>query len=42
VPVFAEWIRKGETAPLIFSEAEWQASADVFPIEIEDMRDAHR
>ncbi|MBI4500401.1 MAG: hypothetical protein HY700_04500 [Gemmatimonadetes bacterium] len=38
----AEWTRKGETAPLIFSDEEWRASADVFPLEIEDMRDAHR
>ena len=28
--------------PLIFGEAEWRGSADVFPIEIEDMREAHR
>jgi hypothetical protein len=41
-PVLAEWIGGGETAPLIFSEDEWRSSADVFPIEIEDMRDAHR
>src|SRR5262245_46721324 len=41
-PVLAEWIGGGETAPLIFSQDEWRASADVFPLEIEDMRDAHR
>jgi predicted nucleotidyltransferase len=41
-PVVAEWVKGGEPAPLIFAEAEWRASADVFPIEIEDMRDAHR
>lgn len=35
------WVR-GEPAPLIFSETGWRASTDVFPIEIEDMRDAHR
>jgi hypothetical protein len=40
--VLADWTKSGEPAPLIFSEAEWAASADVFPIEIEDMRHAHR
>ena len=40
--VFADWTRKGEAAPLIFSEDEWRSSADVFPLEIEDMREAHR
>jgi predicted nucleotidyltransferase len=37
----AEWARS-QPAPLIFSAAEWAHSADVFPLEIEDMRDAHR
>ena len=41
-PALSEWTRGGETPPLIFSEEEWRASADVFPIEVEDMRDAHR
>jgi len=41
-PVVAEWAKGGEPPPLIFSEAEWRASTDVFPIEIEDMREAHR
>ncbi len=41
-PVVAEWTKAGQPPPLIFSEAEWRASTDVFPIEIEDMRDAHR
>jgi predicted nucleotidyltransferase len=41
-PIVAEWARGGQPPPLIFSEAEWRASTDVFPIEIEDMRDAHR
>jgi predicted nucleotidyltransferase len=40
--VLADWTKAGEPAPLIFSEAEWRASADVFPIEVEDMREAHR
>ncbi|HXY69105.1 MAG TPA: nucleotidyltransferase domain-containing protein [Gemmatimonadales bacterium] len=41
-PVVAEWARGGQPPPLIFAEAEWAASTDVFPIELEDMRDAHR
>ncbi len=41
-PLLAEWAKAGEPAPLVFAEAEWRASADVFPIEIEDMREAHR
>jgi predicted nucleotidyltransferase len=41
-PIVAEWVKGGQPAPLIFAEAEWRASADVFPIEIEDMREAHR
>jgi predicted nucleotidyltransferase len=38
----ADWTKAGEPAPLVFSESEWRASADVFPIEVEDMREAHR
>jgi predicted nucleotidyltransferase len=38
----ADWVKAGEPPPLVFSDAEWRASADVFPIEIEDMREAHR
>ena len=41
-PLLAEWAKAGEPAPLLFAESEWRASADVFPIEIEDMREAHR
>jgi len=41
-PVLADWTKAGEPPPLVFSQAEWRASADVFPIEIEDMREAHR
>ncbi len=36
------WVASGQPAPLIFSERGWRAATDVFPIEIEDMRDAHR
>lgn len=37
----AGWTRKGHPPPLIFSERGWRASTDVFPIELEDMREAH-
>jgi hypothetical protein len=38
----AGWVRADYAPPLVFDEAEWRGSADVFPIEIEDMREAHR
>jgi len=38
----AEWTKRGQPPPLVFSEDGWKASTDVFPIEIEDMREAHR
>jgi hypothetical protein len=38
----AAWTRKGNPPPLVFAHAGWKASADVFPIEVEDMREAHR
>ncbi len=38
----ADWVKKGNPPPLVFAEDGWQASTDVFPIEIEDMREAHR
>jgi hypothetical protein len=37
----ASWSKKGNPPPLIFSFKEWQSSTDVFPIEIEDMKEAH-
>lgn len=36
-----EWASGGNPPPLVLSESEWRASADVFPIEYGDMRDAH-
>jgi len=36
-----EWVEGGDPPPLILSEQEWRSSADVFPIEYSDMRDAH-
>jgi hypothetical protein len=41
-PAIHDWVRSGQEPPLIFSEAGWRASTDVFPIEIEDMRQAHQ
>jgi predicted nucleotidyltransferase len=41
-PVVRAWIKAGHPAPLILTEREWRESADAFPIEYEDMREAHR
>src|SRR6266571_8389013 len=41
-PVVREWTRARHPAPLILAEREWRESADAFPIEYEDMREAHR
>src|SRR6266571_3366554 len=41
-PAIRDWTRAGQPAPLILTEREWRESADAFPIEYEDMRDAHR
>jgi predicted nucleotidyltransferase len=41
-PVVRAWTKAGHPAPLIFTEREWRESADAFPIEYEDMREAHR
>lgn len=36
-----EWASAGNPPPLVLSESEWRASADVFPIEYSDIRDAN-
>jgi hypothetical protein len=36
------WTVEGNPPPLILGDEEWRRSADVFPIELADMRDAHR
>ena len=41
-PAVREWGRAGHPAPLILTEREWRTSADAFPIEYEDIREAHR
>lgn len=35
------WVKEGNPPPLLFGAEEWRRSADVFPIEIADIRDAH-
>src|SRR5213595_985845 len=41
-PTVRDWTRAGQPAPLILTEREWRESADAFPIEYEDMREAYR
>ena len=41
-PAIAEWVKHGGEPPLIFSESGWHASPEVFPIEIEEMREAYK
>jgi predicted nucleotidyltransferase len=41
-PVAQWWIRKGHPAPLIFTAEELQRSAQVFAIEMHDIRDRHQ
>src|SRR5260370_37040472 len=36
------WSQGGKPGPIVVADAEWRASADVFAIEYEDMREAHR
>lgn len=42
MPAMRTWHDAGYTAPLLVSQAEWARSADVFPIELTDMRLAYR
>jgi hypothetical protein len=39
--VVAAWAEQGNPPPLMLTDAEWRASADVFPIEYSDIRDSH-
>lgn len=41
-PAVTAWHKRGFTPPLLMGRREWSAAADVFPIEITDMRVAHR
>ena len=36
------WIRRGQRAPLVFTREELQRSADIFTIELLDMKSRHR
>lgn len=36
------WTAAGHPAPLILTAREWREAADAFPIEYEDIREAHR
>jgi predicted nucleotidyltransferase len=36
------WAVEGNPPPLVLGAEEWRRSADVFPIELADIRDAHR
>lgn len=36
------WVGAGHPPPLILTDREWRDSADAFPIEYEDIREAHR
>jgi hypothetical protein len=38
----AQWTKAGHRPPLLFTAGQLQASADVFPIELLDMRQSHR
>lgn len=41
-PALRTWTKAGYPPPLIHTPAEWTASADVYPLEVEDIREAHR
>jgi hypothetical protein len=41
-PPVRGWTAAGHPAPLILTAREWRDSADAFPIEYEDIREAHR
>ncbi len=40
-PLARRWAEAGNTVPLVMAEEEWRRAADVFAIELSDMRDAH-
>jgi predicted nucleotidyltransferase len=37
-----QWVEDGNLPPLVFGAEEWRRSADVFPIELADIREANR
>ena len=40
--VLRSWAESGNPAPMMFTTAEWQSSADVFPMEYADILERHR
>jgi len=38
----SRWIKAGQRPPLLFTEARLQQSADIFPIELHDLRDQRK
>ncbi len=40
--VIGKWAAAGQPPPLILTPRDWEASTDVFPMELEDMRQVHR
>src|SRR5688572_5499286 len=40
-PIARKWVQQGHTPPLILEREQWRRAADVFAIELADMRDAH-
>lgn len=40
--VAKRWAAQGNPPPLLLGAEEWRRSADVFPIEVSDIREAHR
>ena len=40
-PLARDWLESAGAPPLIFAEREWSRAADVFAIEIADMKDVH-
>lgn len=40
-PLTKEWIAGGNPPPMMLSRSEWWGSADVFPLEYTDIREAH-
>ena len=40
-PIAQRWAKSGQSPPLIMETRQWARAADVFAIELADMRDAH-
>ncbi|MFZ0429247.1 MAG: nucleotidyltransferase domain-containing protein [Acidobacteriota bacterium] len=42
VPITEKWVKEGNPPPLLFTKDRFERSADVFPIEILDIKESHR